>query len=44
MIFVFCERTGIAIPYARGSNPKKNKIPKNISYITVVAEYSSKMY
>ena len=44
MIFVFCERTGIAIPHARGSNPKNIYI-ENILYITtVVGEYRSIIY
>ena len=43
MIFVFCERTGIATPHARGSNTKYIYI-KYIPYITVVAEHRSKMY
>ena len=44
MIFVFCELSGIATPHARESNPKKYEMPSNISYITVVGEYRSKMY
>ena len=55
-IFVFCERTGIATPHARGNNPPWELsttvvyVPEwpitiqKIPYITVGAEYHGSMY
>ena len=47
VIFVFCERTGIATPHALGSNPKniKYKIYHTLPIVLpVVAEYHGSMY